>query len=137
LENITIRFLFANVDYRLGNSLTKLAQRSSMGKRKSTSFVKQQNKTAAELDTLFACVFCKREKSVRVKLLRKKGCGHLSCRLCGVTFQSNINCLSESVDVYSEWIDACDAAAKVEAVRNTVWLLEGEEAVEEGYEDYY
>jgi len=38
--------------------------------------------------------------------------GQLSCKVCGQTFQTGINYLSAAVDVYSEWIDACDSVAK-------------------------
>lgn len=73
---------------------------------------------------------------------KKLGVGQLSCKVCGQHFQTGINCkrplhtytshaqgdqktkafqgfvadtasdLSAPVDVYSEWIDACDAVAK-------------------------
>jgi transcription elongation factor Elf1 len=67
-----------------------------------------------------------------VKLDKKLGLGHLSCKVCGQRFQTGINCkpqvtlvqifhdidclitldLSAAVDVYSDWVDACDAVAK-------------------------
>lgn len=61
---------------------------------------------------------------------KKSGVGNLQCKVCGQTFQTNINCtwgscgalvprkadslvdLSAPVDVYADWIDACDAVAK-------------------------
>jgi transcription elongation factor Elf1 len=60
----------------------------------------------------------------------------LSCKVCGQRFQTGINCgwtfdqlgveeyrltsdpftdLSAAVDVYSDWVDACDAVAKSKA----------------------
>ena len=61
---------------------------------------------------------------------KKNGVGNLSCKVCGQSFQTGINCtviphpyfrplpwlkscsdLSAAVDVYAEWIDACDAVA--------------------------
>ena len=70
-----------------------------------------------------------------VKLDKKAATGELSCKVCGQHYQTNINCmwhhalvhirgqgklvkltmfsdLSAAVDVYSDWIDACDAVAK-------------------------
>ncbi|MCJ1248305.1 hypothetical protein MMC30_005522 [Trapelia coarctata] len=43
---------------------------------------------------------------------KKAGTGELSCKVCGQKFQTGINYLSAAVDVYSDWIDACDAVAK-------------------------
>ncbi|MDI1492417.1 MAG: hypothetical protein OHK93_003631 [Ramalina farinacea] len=43
---------------------------------------------------------------------KKAGIGELSCKICGQQFQTGINYLSAGVDVYSDWIDACDTVAK-------------------------
>ncbi|KAL8707853.1 MAG: hypothetical protein Q9220_007207 [cf. Caloplaca sp. 1 TL-2023] len=43
---------------------------------------------------------------------KKAGIGDLSCKVCGQHFQTGINYLSAGVDVYSDWIDACDSVAK-------------------------
>ena len=63
---------------------------------------------------------------------KKAGTGELSCKVCGQQFQTGINCmfwtlrvltkrcsttdvsadLSAAVDVYSDWLDACDTVAK-------------------------
>ena len=84
------------------------------------------------LSTIFPCLFCNHEKSVAVKLDKKQGVGVLSCKVCNQNFQSSINCswphpllewkrisanprdldLSAAVDVYSDWVDACDQVAK-------------------------
>lgn len=90
------------------------------------------------LPTSFPCLFCNHDKSVQVKLDKKGGIGELSCKVCGQHFQSGINCklrlaitvsdlerglkskmsdkkavdLSAAVDVYSDWVDACDQVAK-------------------------
>jgi len=63
------------------------------------------------LATTFTCLFCNHEKSVTVKMDKKTAQGFLSCKVCGQQFQSNINYLSAAVDVYSDWIDACEAVA--------------------------
>ena len=91
------------------------------------------------LATSFPCLFCNHENSVTVKLDKKGGIGDLSCKVCGQSFQSGINCelhldmllqhcpqiilrtivatdrqvdLSAPVDVYSDWVDACDSVDK-------------------------
>lgn len=40
----------------------------------------------------------------------KLGIGSLDCRLCGAAFQMPIHHLHEPVDVFSEWLDECEAA---------------------------
>ena len=35
--------------------------------------------------------------------------GSVVCNTCNERFSAKINKLSEAVDVYSEWIDACEA----------------------------
>jgi len=89
--------------------------------------VRQKEKLATQFD----CLFCNHEKSVDVKLDKKLGVGNLTCKVCGQSFQATINCkiprirptelhiasdnstdLSAQVDVYADWMDACDAVAK-------------------------
>ncbi|KAG9195963.1 hypothetical protein G6011_01084 [Alternaria panax] len=72
-----------------------------------------------KLPTTFQCLFCNHEKSVSVSIEKKSGVGNLQCKVCGQTFQTNINYLSAPVDVYADWIDACDAVAK-EAAKGSV-----------------
>ncbi|KAI9818578.1 MAG: hypothetical protein M1827_000637 [Pycnora praestabilis] len=83
-----------------------------MGKRKKSSRKPQGPKKREPLATVFPCLFCNHEKSVTVKLEKKVGVGQLSCKVCGQSFQTGINYLSAAVDVYSDWIDACDTVAK-------------------------
>ena len=33
------------------------------------------------------------------------------CNTCGAKYETNITALSDPIDVYSEWIDACGASA--------------------------
>lgn len=53
-----------------------------------------------------------------MKMDRKAGTGELSCKVCGQKFQTGINYLSAGVDVYADWVDACDAVAKAAAGRD-------------------
>lgn len=41
---------------------------------------------------------------------KPRNAGRVSCRVCLEDFQCTINYLSEAVDVYNEWIDACESA---------------------------
>ena len=40
----------------------------------------------------------------------KQGIGSLACRLCGAAYQMPIHHLHEPIDVFSEWLDDCEAA---------------------------
>lgn len=44
------------------------------------------------LATSFRCVFCNHETSVSVKIDKKAGVGNLTCKSCGQSFQTSINC---------------------------------------------
>ena len=46
----------------------------------------------------------------------KIGIGSLSCRMCGAAYQMNIHHLHEPIDVFSEWLDDCEAAEKANGV---------------------
>ncbi|KAF8416242.1 transcription elongation factor 1, partial [Terfezia claveryi] len=82
-----------------------------MGKRKKAA-KPQGPKKREPLATTFACLFCNHEKSITCKLDKKASVGTLACKVCGQTFQTDINALSAPVDVYSDWIDACDAVTR-------------------------
>ncbi|GAA5842853.1 hypothetical protein JCM11251_005826 [Rhodosporidiobolus azoricus] len=84
-----------------------------MGKRKSSK--KPQTRVKQVLDKSFRCVFCAHQGSVTCKMDTKNRLGRLDCKDCGQTFTMDINHLSEPVDVYSAWIDACEDANPAEA----------------------
>ena len=83
-----------------------------MGKRKSKRAAPTKAKMIQPLDTQFDCPFCNHEKVCEVKMDRDRNVGFISCRVCSEQFQTNINYLSEPIDVYSDWIDACEEANK-------------------------
>ncbi|KIY70943.1 Elf1-domain-containing protein, partial [Cylindrobasidium torrendii FP15055 ss-10] len=62
------------------------------------------------LSTQFTCIFCHHDQSVSVRVDKKEGVAHLICKVCDQRFQGKVNHLTEPVDIYSEWIDAADAA---------------------------
>lgn len=81
-----------------------------MGKRKKSSRgpVKRVKQV---LPTTFSCLFCNQDDSVVCVMDKKNGVGNLTCKVCQQRFQSPINALSAPVDIYSDWVDACDAVA--------------------------
>lgn len=84
-----------------------------MGKRK-TSSRGPVKKAKQRLDTTFTCLFCNHESSISCTIDKKTNIGTLNCKICGQSFQSPINSLSEPIDIYSNWIDACEAVAEEE-----------------------
>lgn len=81
-----------------------------MGKRKAAA--KPVKKIKQKLDVTFRCLFCNHEKSVICTLDKRNGIGDLHCKICGQSFQTAINSLSQPVDIYSDWIDACEDLAE-------------------------
>ncbi|TKC41217.1 hypothetical protein EI555_010546 [Monodon monoceros] len=91
---------------------------ADMGRRKSKRKPPPKKKMTGTLETQFTCPFCNHEKSCDVKMDRARNTGVISCTVCLEEFQTPITSaldlsgsdLSEPVDVYSDWIDACEAA---------------------------
>mmetsp|Transcript_4345 Transcript_4345/g.6499 ORF Transcript_4345/g.6499 Transcript_4345/m.6499 type:complete len:86 (-) Transcript_4345:312-569(-) len=84
-----------------------------MGRRKKST-KKMAKKKRPKVPTTFKCPFCCHENVVECKMHWNEGTGELSCRICGANFQSAINYLTEPIDLFSEWIDACEAEAQVD-----------------------
>ncbi|KAF2484696.1 hypothetical protein BDY17DRAFT_264852 [Neohortaea acidophila] len=85
---------------------------TGMGKRKKSGRKPTGPRKREPLATSFRCNFCNNENSVSVSIDKKAGVGNLSCKQCGQTFQTGINYLTEAVDVYADWVDACEAVKK-------------------------
>ncbi|RDX56660.1 Elf1-domain-containing protein [Polyporus arcularius HHB13444] len=83
-----------------------------MGKRKKSSRKPTAPRKKDTLETNFTCLFCHHDKSVSVRINRKEGVAQLLCKICDQRYQSKANHLTEPIDIYSEWIDAADAAEK-------------------------
>lgn len=79
-----------------------------MGRRKSSRKPPPKKRTGP-LDTEFDCPFCNHQKSCDVKMDRARKTGLISCAACLEEFQTPITHLSDPVDVYCDWIDACEA----------------------------
>ncbi|BFZ56172.1 hypothetical protein PYCC9005_003214 [Savitreella phatthalungensis] len=78
-----------------------------MGKRKSSK-KPPPKKTSGKLDTTFNCLFCNHEKAVTVTLHRKEQIGEAKCKVCGLAHQMRTDALTAPIDVYSDWVDACE-----------------------------
>jgi transcription elongation factor Elf1 len=68
-------------------------------------------KKRPKLAKRFKCPFCANDDTVECKMDFKLGIGSLNCRLCGASYQMPIHHLNEPIDVFSEWLDDCEAAA--------------------------
>ena len=79
---------------------------NNMGKRKSKA--PPPKKVQPKLDTTFTCPFCNHEKSVSAKLDFQQYKGLVECSVCGQKYACKIDDLSAAIDVYSDWIDACE-----------------------------
>ena len=84
--------------------------RGVMGRRKSKRKPPSKKKAIQPLDTQFNCPFCNHEKSCEVKMHKSRNTAKITCRVCLEDFQTTINLLSEPLDVYNDWIDACENA---------------------------
>lgn len=80
-----------------------------MAKRKSKRKAPTKRKAIEPLETQFNCPFCNHEKSCEVKIDRSRNMGRISCRICLEEYQTEINYLTEAIDIYSSWIDACES----------------------------
>lgn len=54
------------------------------------------------------------DEVVECKMDLKNGIGSLSCRMCSASYSMPIHHLHEPIDVFSEWLDDCEAAERGE-----------------------
>lgn len=52
------------------------------------------------------------EDVVECKMDLSKGVGSLSCRMCSASYEMPIHHLHEPIDIFSEWLDDCEAAER-------------------------
>ncbi|CAL1704443.1 unnamed protein product [Somion occarium] len=95
-----------------GSAAISSCPQTTMGKRKKSTRKPTGPKRREPLDTSFTCLFCHHDNSVTVRMDRKEGIAQLFCKVCDQRFQSKVNHLTEPIDIYSEWIDAADAAER-------------------------
>lgn len=78
-----------------------------MGKRKSRA-KPEVKKRDDKVPTIFSCPYCNHEASVDCQLDRVRCVGVVSCRICNEEYRTQINNLTDPIDVYSEWIDEAE-----------------------------
>ena len=76
-----------------------------------------QTKKRPKLAKRFKCPFCANEDTVECTMDFRAGLGSLNCRLCAASYQMPIHHLHEPIDVFSEWLDDCEAAANPQQQR--------------------
>lgn len=67
--------------------------------------------------TVFKCLFCNHEASVVCKLNLNSMIGELVCRICDAKFETQINTLTDPIDVFSEWLDEANELQEQEQRR--------------------
>ena len=87
-----------------------------MGRRKKAQKVVKK-KRQAPLATVFKCLFCNHEASVTCKLNLNSMIGELVCRICDAKYETQINTLSDPIDVFSEWLDEANELQEEEQRR--------------------
>lgn len=107
-----------------------------MGKRKRATKPPPKKK-AAKLEKVFDCPFCGHEQTVDCVIERDINLGKVECRVCGVKYSSIIHRLEEEIDVYSKWIDACEAANRDPAAVGMLQEVDGTEHGEDGRKEAY
>ena len=99
-----------------------------MGRRKKAQKVVKK-KVKVEVATVFKCLFCNHEKAVSCKLNLNSMIGELVCRICDAKFETQINTLTDPIDVFSEWIDEANELQEQEMRRQ----MEGLPGRAQGY----
>lgn len=75
-----------------------------MGRRKK-AVKKAVKKKGLGVPKVFKCISCNHDESVECKLDFRAMLGDLNCRVCGESYQTTINSLTDPIDVFSEWLD--------------------------------
>ncbi|KAH8370820.1 hypothetical protein KR093_005111 [Drosophila rubida] len=81
-----------------------------MGRRKTKRKAPPRRKVLHELDKQFNCPFCNNLQCCDVVMDKLRNTGRITCRECNESYKTKIISLSEPVDVYNDWIDACEMA---------------------------
>lgn len=70
---------------------------------------KNKIQAAPKLDTSFNCPFCNVARAVTCAIDLEHGLATARCGACGESYQTQADHLTEPVDVFSDWLDACEA----------------------------
>ncbi|EDV40154.1 uncharacterized protein Dana_GF20068 [Drosophila ananassae] len=79
-----------------------------MGRRKSKRKAPPKQKNIQPLAQVFDCPFCNHKQACEVLMDKIKLIGRIKCNICQELFQTSVNFLSEPIDVFNDWIDACE-----------------------------
>eukprot|EP00041_Stephanoeca_diplocostata_P012264 m.205702 g.205702 ORF g.205702 m.205702 type:complete len:99 (-) comp18880_c0_seq30:217-513(-) len=80
-----------------------------MGRKKSKRKAPAK-KQGAKLAKSFDCPICNHESSCEVTIKQDKNVGVVKCNVCDEKFETTTNYLSNEIDVFTDWIDALEAA---------------------------
>ncbi|KAE8808555.1 Transcription elongation factor 1 [Hordeum vulgare] len=82
-----------------------------MAKRKSmSSKMASRKKPAPKLETTFCCPFCNHPGGVSCTIDLKLFVASAVCYVCQEAYHTAAHHLTEPVDIYHDWIDACEKA---------------------------
>jgi transcription elongation factor Elf1 len=84
-----------------------------MGRRKTRKKVVTKKKDT-KLPKSFDCPYCHHEQTIECKIDRQNEVATLRCRVCDVNYVTQTTSLTQPIDVYSEWLDHCEAANQLE-----------------------
>ncbi|EDW94931.1 transcription elongation factor 1 homolog [Drosophila yakuba] len=79
-----------------------------MGRRKSKRKGAPRRKNIEPMPLLFDCPFCNHKQACEVKIDKEKKLGRIACNVCQELFQTSVNYLTEAIDIFNDWIDACE-----------------------------
>ncbi len=68
---------------------------------------------------VFKCLFCNHEAAVTCQIDVRSMTGKLECGICGAKFQTQINTLTEPIDIFTEWLDET-VDMQAEAAKNLI-----------------
>ena len=78
--------------------------------RKKSRRSKPAPKKVQKLETCFDCPFCGHPGTVACTVDLKNRIAEATCGTCKESYATAANALTEPIDVYCEWIDACEQA---------------------------
>ena len=76
--------------------------------RRRAAAARRRPQAAPKLEEQFNCPFCNSAKSVTCTLDWETSRGTVTCGACHEGFSASIHQLSEAIDVYHDWLDACE-----------------------------
>lgn len=79
--------------------------------------MKNRAKLSCKFSDFFSLHILQKEENSFLSILllirnrdKSRNTGRIWCRVCSEEYQTEINFLSEPIDVYNDWVDACETA---------------------------